>query len=249
MAYLDSEYEEVDPERADWEIDLFFFQLDTSLIPGVVVAGALTAIFIIHALSGGMLDLAVSSQSIREGRIATLFTHMAAHAGVAHLWLNITALVALSRILIRRVGFGARALLACAALLILSGLAGALVYLAINPYGTLPMLGASGAICGLLGFAARIDPESRALAPLVSVTIGRALVDFAKWNLVLFLALYVLFRSLGGTGGLAWEAHLGGFAVGLLGAPFLLGWASRRGHVEGERSPHADGGVRDGISD
>jgi membrane associated rhomboid family serine protease len=248
MAYLDSEYDEVDPERAEWEVDLFFFRFDTSLLPGAVLAAALIALFLLY-LPGGMRDLALSSETVREGRVATLFTHMAAHGGPGHLWMNVAALLVLSRILIRRVGIGARALLACAALLILSGLAGASVYLAIHPYGTVPMLGASGAICGLLGFAARIDPESRALAPLRSVTIGRALVDFAKWNLVLFLALYVLVWSLGGTGGLAWEAHLGGFAVGLLGAPFFLGWASRRVHLEGERSPHADGGVRDGISD
>lgn len=225
MAYLDSEV--VDPERAEWEIDLFFFQLDTSLFPGVVLAGALAAVFIIYGPSGGMLDWAVSSESIREGRIATLFTHMAAHAGFMHLWLNVTALVALSKFLIRRVGFGVRVLLASAALLILSGLAGGLLFLAINPYGTVPMLGASGAICGLLGLAARLDPESRALAPLRSVRIGRALLDFAKWNLVLFLALYALVWILGGTGGLAWEAHLGGFAVGMLGAPLFLRWASR----------------------
>lgn len=229
MAFLDSEV--VDWERADWETDLFFFRLDTSLIPGLVLAAALIAVFIIYAFSGGMLDLAVSSQSIREGRIATLFTHMVVHAGFAHLWLNITALVFLSKFLIRRFGFGVRALLASAALLILSGLAGGLLFLAINPYGTVPMLGASGAICGLLGFDARLDPESRALAPLVSARIGRALVDFAKWNLVLFLALYVLVWMAGGTGGLAWEAHLGGFAAGLLGAPYFLRWASPRVHV------------------
>jgi len=246
MAYLDSEV--VDPERAEWEIDLFFFQFDTSLLPGVVLAGILVAVFIIYAFSGGMLDLAVSSQSIREGRIATLFTHMAAHAGLMHLWLNVTALVALSKVPIRRFGPGVRVLLAFAALLILSGLTGGLLFLAINPYGTVPMVGASGAICGLLGFAARLDPESPALVPLLSVRVGRALVDFARWNIVLFLALYLLVSSSGGMGGLAWEAHLGGFAAGLLGAPFFLGWASRGVHVEGEPPPRADGGVRDGLN-
>ncbi len=234
MAFLDSEV--VDPERAEWEIDLFFFQLDTSLLPGLVLAGALAAVFIIYAFSGGMLDLALSSQAIREGRIATLFTHMVAHAGPMHLWLNVTALVALSQLLIRRFGLGVRVLLASAALLILSRLAGGLLFLAINPYGTVPMLGASAAICGLLGFVARLDPESRALLPLISVGIGRALVDFAKWNIVLFLALYVLVWMSGGAGGLAWEAHLGGFAVGLLGAPFFLNWGFAPGARRGEAS-------------
>lgn len=232
MAYLDSEYDEVDPERAEWEVDLFFFQLDTSLLPGAVLAAALIALFLLYLPAGGMLDLALSSETVREGRVATLFTHMAAHGGLGHLWMNVGALLVLSRILVRRVGIGARALLACVALLILSGLAGASVFLAINPYGTVPMLGASGAICGLLGFADRLDPESRALVPLSSARIRRALIHFAKWNVVLFLALYVLVWMLGGTGGLAWEAHLGGFAVGLLGAPLFLGWASRGVRVE-----------------
>jgi len=239
MAYLDTVYD-LDPDRADWEIDLYFFHLDTSQLPGGVVAAALTALFFLYLPSGDMLDLALSSETIRQGRFATLFTHMAAHAGFIHLWLNVMALVALSQFLIRRFGLGVRVLLAYAALLILSGLAGGLLFLAINPYGTVPMLGASGAICGLLGFAARLDPESRALAPLRSIRIGRALVHFAKWNLVLFLALYVLVWILGPTaelGGLAWEAHLGGFAVGLLGAPLFLRWASRGVHAEAPPSP------------
>ena len=239
MAYLDTVYDR-DPERARWEIDLYFFQLDTSLLPGGVLAAALFALFFLYLPQGDMLDLGLSSETIRAGRISTLFTHMAAHAGFAHLWMNAVALLALSRILIRRFGLGAHVLLAHGALLFLSGLAGGLLFLAVNPYGTVPMLGASGAIFGLLGFLDRLDKESDTLIPLRSVSVGRALFDFATWNLVLFLALYVLVWLLGGTGGLAWEAHLGGFAVGLLGAPFFLRWASRGAPVE-EALPSPDG--------
>jgi membrane associated rhomboid family serine protease len=239
MAYLDTIYDR-DPERAKWEIDLYFFQLDTSTLPGGVLAAALFALFLLYFPQGDMLDLALSSEAIRDGRIWTLLTHMGAHAGFAHLWMNIVALLALSRILVRRFGLGAHVLLAHGALLILSGLAGGLLFLALNPHGTVPMLGASGAICGLLGFLDRLDGESDMLIPLRSVSVGRALFRFAKWNLVLFLLLYVLVWLLGGTGGLAWQAHLGGFAVGLLGAPFFLRWASLGAPGEGAL-PSPDG--------
>jgi len=227
MAFVDSDYDVADPERAEWEVDLFSFRLDTSLLPGAVLAAPLIALFILYGLGGGMLDLALSSETVRQGRIGTLFTHMVAHGGVPHLWMNVAALLVLSQILIRRVGLGARALLAYAALLILSGLAGALMFLAINPYGTVPMLGASGAICGLLGVVERLDKQSHRLIPLNSTRIGRVLLHFAAVNLAFYLILYALVWLAGGTGGLAWEAHLGGFAVGLLGAPLFMRWASR----------------------
>lgn len=227
MAYLDSD-EVFDADRAELEIDLYLFQLDTSAVPGGVLSAGLIALFIFYFPPGNMLGLAVSSEAIREGRMATLLTHMVAHGGIAHLWLNVVMLFALSRTLVCELGIGGRGLLTYVALLILSGLAGALVFLAINPFGTVPMLGASGAICGLIGFSERLDPESGALVPLGSVRIRRALIHFAKWNLVLFLALYLLVWALGGVGGLAWEAHLGGFAVGLFGAPLFLRWAPRR---------------------
>lgn len=41
-------------------------------------------------------------------------------------------------------------------------------------------------------------------------------------NIVLFGILYLLVWLQGGSGGLAWEAHLGGFAFGLLAARWVI---------------------------
>ena len=81
---------------------------------------------------------------------------------------------------------------------------------------------ASGAICGLWGAAARVDLEGGGLASLRSRRVRDQIKAFAKSNVILFVILFVLVRLSGGAGGLAWEAHLGGFLFGLLAAPQLM---------------------------
>ena len=82
------------------------------------------------------------------------------------------------------------------------------------------MVGASGAICGLWGAAVRVDFDG-GLVPLRSGQVWNHVKAFAKANIILFLILFALVRLSGGVGGLAWEAHLGGFLFGLLAVPWL----------------------------
>lgn len=82
------------------------------------------------------------------------------------------------------------------------------------------MVGASGAICGLWGAAARHAPDG-GVAPLRSAQVRGNIVLFTQMNVVLFLILFALVRLTDGVGGLAWEAHLGGFLFGLLLGPWF----------------------------
>ena len=98
---------------------------------------------------------------------------------------------------------------------LLAGLAGALLYVAINPQGTIPAVGASGAISGLIGFVSRLGPRGTVL-PLFSAELGRRIWQFIKANLILIAIFTLPFLLLGGGGILiAWEGHLGGFLFGL----------------------------------
>jgi membrane associated rhomboid family serine protease len=126
------------------------------------------------------------------------------HASVTHLLVNMLALLAFGSGVERRLG-GWRML----ALTILSGLAAAGAHWAVYPASALPVVGASGAISGLFGGVLRMQARSAA---------GRRT---GLWPL---LALWIIVTVIAGQTGMpgepgaqiAWVAHLGGFACGLV---------------------------------
>lgn len=97
-----------------------------------------------------------------------------------------------------------------------AGLFSMIFYLSFHPQGDVPMIGASGAIYGLVGLLLGI----RLLEELESVELRRlpaALALFVRHN-VLFII--ILLAGLGSR--VAWEGHLGGFLMGLCVGPWLL---------------------------
>ncbi len=187
---------------------------------GLWLAGLLVVGFAAQIFNGGPIPWGLSGQALAEGRGWTLLTHMFVHGGAMHLIMNLGGVMALSAPVMVRFGRGAGAWLRYAGLFLLSGLAGAALYLALHPTGEVPMVGASGALCGLWGAVARYAPDG-GIAPLTSEQVRRNVIPFVQMNLVLFLILFALVRLSGGVGGLAWEAHLGGFLFGLLAGPWF----------------------------
>lgn len=188
--------------------------------PGLVLFGLLAIAFMVQWSQGGPQAWGLSGQALRDGRWTTLASHMFAHAGLGHFLMNVSALLALSPVVLTRLGAGPASWLRYAALFLVAGWAGAALYLALHPFGAVPMVGASGAICGLWGAAARVDFDG-GLVPLRSGQVWSHVKAFAKANIILFLILLALVRLSGGVGGLAWEAHLGGFLFGLLAMSWL----------------------------
>lgn len=188
--------------------------------PGLALTALLVTVFVAELFNGGPMAWGLSAAALVEGQWHTLGTHMLAHAGPVHLVMNVSGLLALSPIVVWRLGVGPGGWLRYGSVFVLSGLAGAIVYLAIHPTGAVPMVGASGAICGLWGTAARVSLDG-GFHPLRSAQVRRELLAFVKTNLILFTLIFVLVRLAGGSGGLAWEAHVGGFLFGLLIGPRL----------------------------
>lgn len=159
---------------------------------------------------------------LQEGRWWTLLTSMVVHGGIAHILFNTSALLSLYGELgadyPNRVSSWLKLLL----LFAFSGLAGSLAYVAVNPESVIPAVGASGAICGIWGAAARSDGSGRT-GGLFSRRVRANTVNFTVMNLVL-IGLVLLARQASGglmQGGIAWEAHLGGYLFGLLLAPLF----------------------------
>lgn len=174
-----------------------------------------------HPRPGELSSWGVSAQALASGRYETIALHMFAHGSFFHLLTNSLGLLEIGGLVIARLGsFGmgwARALLAYC----LSGLSSMIFYLSFHPQGGVPMIGASGAIYGLVGLLLGI----RLIEELEDVAFARlpgALVLFVRNNL-LFLMLLLVGGALAGIGGtVAWEAHLGGFLFGLCVGPWLL---------------------------
>lgn len=153
-------------------------------------------------------------------------THMFVHADKVHLIINSAWLLAFGSVICRR--FGA---LRFFAFTIASGIAGAALFLAIRPGLIAPVVGASGAVAGLMGgvmrflFSAIDLGQGRRLsdrpAEIPAMSLKSSLSDRRiQFATAAFVALNLLamigFGAMGTGATIAWETHLGGYFFGLL---------------------------------
>jgi membrane associated rhomboid family serine protease len=110
---------------------------------------------------------------------------------------------------------------------LLCGLGAAFAQIVVSPASRVPMVGASGAISGVLGAYLLLFPHARVLTliplgfftPLAEIP---AVIVLGFWIVVQLFNGLLTFNFEGG--GVAWFAHVGGFATGML----LLGLFKRR---------------------
>ena len=103
---------------------------------------------------------------------------------------------------------------------ILCGLAASLIHIYTNPDSTLPTIGASGAIAGVMGAYYVLFPRARIII-MIPIFFFPFFFDVPA---VFFLAFWFLQQVFSGTfsilsakmtGGVAWWAHIGGFVIGM----------------------------------
>lgn len=146
--------------------------------------------------------------------VLTIFTSMFLHGGPVHLlgnmlylWIfgdNIEALVGHFRFLFFY--------LCC-------GLVASLGHVISDPQSTLPMVGASGAISGVLGAYFIRFPKARVHVLIIFILFIRVIRVPAIIVLGIWLVIQIMngLGTLGfGGGGVAWFAHIGGFIAGLI---------------------------------
>ena len=205
-------FQQPEPEALPWHVH----------VPTVLLGAICIFVSVWTLFNGTTNDWGVSGLAISQGRFGTIFLHMFAHAGLMHLVMNMSALVAIGGALVARLGSPPSSWLRFLALFLLSGLSGAALYLALHPAGTVPMVGASGALYGLVGLLIRAPADGGTLVSVRSSRIRRIGWDLIKQNAFLFALLALMSWSSGHAGGLAWEAHLGGFLFGLFVGPRFL---------------------------
>lgn len=149
----------------------------------------------------------------------SFLTYAFLHGDWMHLVFNCLWLLIFGTVVARYLG-AARFLL----LAIISAIFGAGTTLALHWGEAIVMIGASGAVSGLMAAAVPIMYGSVApLSPAALLIHRRALIFTAVWLVITLFSGATGFtgNSFMGAGAIAWEAHIGGFVAGLL-AFYLL---------------------------
>jgi membrane associated rhomboid family serine protease len=184
--------------------------LDREMAAAIVVLGFIPASLMVpHAAPAGFVNLSP---------LATIFTSMFMHGGVLHLAGNMLYLWIFGNNVedaMGRVRF-AVFYLAC-------GTAAALTLALIDPASRIPMVGASGAISGVLAAYVLLFPRARVtvIVPLGIIFYPFALSAFWVVSFWFLLQLMSAAFSDPHQPGVAWWAHVGGFAAGLVLTPLF----------------------------
>jgi membrane associated rhomboid family serine protease len=150
--------------------------------------------------------------------VATIFTSMFLHGGLLHVGGNMLYLWIFGDNVEDTLGHG-RYL----TLYMLAGVAAASTQVAVHPRSPVPMIGASGAVSGVLGAYILLFP----FAGVHMLLVFGFLVKVVRWPALVVLGFWIVIQALSGiltfssaawgggqAGGTAWFAHIGGFAAG-----------------------------------
>ena len=176
----------------------------------------------------------IPGRLMQGGGVETLLSSMFLHGGLMHLAGNMLFLWIFGDNLedeMGHVGF--------AVFYLLSGLAAAAAQIAADPMSPIPMVGASGAIAGVMGGYLLLFPKAR-VDVLIIIVIFFRIFPVPAW---IVLAIWFAMQVFSGAatpldgGGVAYWAHAGGFVGGLVMAlPALMRrggrdyWRRTEGH-------------------
>ncbi len=161
------------------EADKVYIVMHYGFVPAVYTSGA-----------GSLADAIIAP-----------FTSLLLHGDWMHIVFNVVMLLAMGIFFERTYGTK-RAVI----FFILCGMAGHLAYLLLNPFSTVPVIGASGAISGLFAVTVITMSESGMMGPEAQ---KRGPLPF----ILLWISIIVVMGALGP--GTSWQSHFGGFVGGI----------------------------------
>jgi membrane associated rhomboid family serine protease len=192
---------------------VFFWQL--SLGP----SGFERAVFSLGLIPAALFGHAqLASEFARIPAEWTLVSSMFLHGGWMHLIGNMLYLWIFGNNIEDAMGHGR-----FIAFYVLCGLAAALAQALMEPASEIPMIGASGAISGVLGAYLLLYPHARVqvLLPLGFVMHMMSLPAVLVLGFWFVLQVLSSAAATGGEGGTAWFAHMGGFIAGMALIPIF----------------------------
>ncbi|MBI3008406.1 MAG: rhomboid family intramembrane serine protease [Candidatus Omnitrophica bacterium] len=149
----------------------------------------------------------------------TLITSLFLHGGILHLLGNMLYLWIFGNNIEDAVGH-----IKFILFYLITGITASMTHILLNPDSMVPVIGASGAISGVMGAYFLLYPRAKVLT-LIPFFI---FIRIIKVPAFFFLGFWMLFQvisginvSQSGEAGIAWFAHIGGFAAGLILAPIF----------------------------
>ncbi|MEE9343066.1 MAG: rhomboid family intramembrane serine protease [Gammaproteobacteria bacterium] len=161
---------------------------------------------------------------------ATMFTSMFMHGGWMHLIGNMLFLWVFGNNIEDAMGHQRFILF-----YLLCGVAAVFAQALPDPTSTVPMIGASGAISGVLGAYLLLYPKAKVLVAIPLGFILQTMRIPAGFVLAFWfgMQLFSSYTSAGQEGGVAFGAHIGGFIAGMLLIPFFR-YRNRPLHLPGK---------------
>lgn len=216
MSYNDYPEPDENSQRFNWPVPRHAY-----ILPWLMIVG-MSAIWVQQFATDRIGAWGVSAKALAAGHYENILLHMAAHGPIVHIAMNMFALYALAPRLLARLGHPFRGAKAFLLLFVGSGVCGAALFVVLHPHGTVPMIGSSGALYGLFGALVRLPVDGTDIVPIDRNHGWRLAKEFVRDNGWLFLMFTVPNLLMGREGGVAWEAHLGGFLFGLFAAPLFF---------------------------
>lgn len=181
---------------------LWQYQLGDAFNKMVYTYGLIPAVIMDHAHLPDELDLLPSG--------LTVFTSMFLHGGWMHLLGNMLYLWIFGNNVEDAMGH-----VKFIIFYFTCGVIAAFSQVLPDPTSTIPMIGASGAISGILGAYLMLYPKAKVLVvvPLLLMTYLPAGLVLALWFALQIVSSYF---SGDAEGGVAWGAHIGGFVAGMV---------------------------------
>lgn len=199
-----------------------------------LLLGAVTSFISLMLLVGGLVDQAAGMMGFIPARLSgtldlagavpawlTPFTATLVHGGFLHLFFNMFMLLVCGIAVERVLGGGAVILL-----YLVSAVVSALAQWTVDPAGIAPVIGASGAVSGIIGAYALSFGRPKRMSG--SPAVNRML--HIVWLAVAWTILQIAVGYAAQVQGLllATPAHVGGFLAGLLLQRPLLLWRYRK---------------------
>lgn len=180
------------------------------LCVGLIVLYELQKLFLSDAMTEAY---GVSASALMNGRWQTLLTSLFLHGSWPHVLMNSVAALAFGPAAARLMGPDPRGAAVFFLYYLVCGVLAGLGFALSDPQATIPAVGASGAISGLVGAAARIIQGHGRIGPLFGSTVIAMTVAWILVNVVLGVS--------GLTPGamgmpVAWQAHVAGYLAGVL---------------------------------
>jgi membrane associated rhomboid family serine protease len=182
----------------------------------VVLCAGLIGLYALQAATMSDVEIehwGLTPAALAGGRWQTLLTSLFLHGSWPHVLMNSLAAIAFGPPTARLMGTDTRGAAAFFAFYLTCGVLAGLGFVLADLQDVAPVVGASGAVSGLMGAASRLIQGRGRVGPI----LGRTVIGMgAAWTVA-----NVVFGVSGLTPGamgmpVAWQAHLAGYAVGVI---------------------------------